>query len=147
MGSKTVSLENLILLLIFNNVAIPNIGDASGLQPSASDGFLYIGLMTDAAVCDNSNEGVETNYTGYSRTAVPRDNLNWLVSGNNATNINSILFGVMTAGGPLKIRYINIYTAASGGTRLYWGQLDDDLDVVNGIAPELDPGTLDINED
>ena len=146
MGSKTDGFENANLLHIFNNTAIANIGDASGLQPSAAAGDLYVALMTDATTCDDTNTGTEAAYTGYARVAVARAGSGWTVSGNNCSNTNAVTFGICTAGSEV-IRYANIYSASSGGDRLYWGQLDNDLNVSNGITPEFAAGDLDINED
>ena len=52
--SKSNSFENQILLHIFNNTAITDIGDALGLPASATAGNLYIRLYTDAVVVDDS---------------------------------------------------------------------------------------------
>ena len=38
--------EGALLKLIFQNVAAPNLGDASGLQPSTTAGNLYASLHT-----------------------------------------------------------------------------------------------------
>lgn len=146
MGSKTDSFENDILLLIFNNTAIANIGNAGGLQPSGVAGDLFVGLITDAVATSDSVEGTETTYTGYAREAVARSGAGWTVSTNNCSNTSAITFGQCTVGTP-NIRYANIYTAVTAGDRLYWGQLDADLAVSPGITPEFAAGDLDINED
>ena len=44
--SKGNTFENDLLLLVFNNTAAALIGDASGLQPSATAGSLYVSLHT-----------------------------------------------------------------------------------------------------
>lgn len=44
--SKSNTFENDLLQLIFNNVDIADIGDAGGLQNSATAGSLYIALHT-----------------------------------------------------------------------------------------------------
>lgn len=146
MGSKTDGFENSILLHVFQNSAIANIGDAGGLQPSASAGSLYVALMTSATTCDDANAGTECAYTGYARVGVARTSGGWTVSSNNCSNTSAITFGLCT-GGTETARYVNIYTASSGGTRLYWGQLTSDLAISNGITPEFAAGDLDINED
>lgn len=146
MGSKTNGFETSLLQLIFNNSAIANIGDASGLQPSATAGSLYVALCTSATTCDDATAGTETTYTGYTRVAVARTSGGWTISGNNATNTAAITFGACTAG-TATIRYVEIWTASSGGTRLFWGQLTSDLSVSSGVTPEFAAGALDVNED
>ena len=44
--SATNAFETDLLKLIFQNVALANVGDASGLQPSSTAGSLYISLHT-----------------------------------------------------------------------------------------------------
>lgn len=93
--------------LLLNNIAWANVGDASGLQPSATDGFLYVSLHTDALSAGSSQNTNEAAYTNYARVAVARDPLSpkWTVSGANASNVSQIAFP----------------QAASGETELYWG--------------------------
>ena len=40
------SFENALAIHMFNNAAIANVGDAAGLQPSATPGVLYARLRT-----------------------------------------------------------------------------------------------------
>lgn len=58
------------LKLVFQNAAAAGIGDASGLQPSATAGNLYVSLYTAAAECA---------YTSYARVAVARSSGGWTV--------------------------------------------------------------------
>jgi len=70
--SKSNTFENQYLQLIFNNVDIPNIGDAGGIQNSAVAGNLYLALHT----ADPGEAGDQTTnecaYTSYDRVAVAR---------------------------------------------------------------------------
>lgn len=58
------------LKLLFQNLAAAGIGDASGLQPSAVAGSLYVSLYTASGECA---------YTSYARVAVARSAGGWTV--------------------------------------------------------------------
>lgn len=80
-GSATNAFETKVLEHIFQNADIANIGDAGGLQNSASAGNLYVALFTAAP--SDSAAGTECNYTSYARVAVERSASGWTVSGAN----------------------------------------------------------------
>lgn len=144
-GSKTNTFETDILELIFNNVALANIGDTAGLQPSASPGDLYIALFTT-----DPGEGASTTdeatYTGYARASVARTTSGWTVSGNNCSNTAAVIFGECTAGSDTVTDFA-VMTALTGGDMLYYGDLTASLAISNGITPEFAIGDLDVNED
>jgi len=149
--SKGNAFENQLLLLLFNNTAIANIGDAGGLLPSVAPGSFWVRLYTDAVVVDDATIGTETSYTGYVAfgVAVARSAGGWTVAGNNASNTAAITFGACTVGTP-NLRYFAIFrdgATATDAFRVYWGQLTADLAVSPGITPEFAIGALDVNED
>ena len=144
MGSKTDAFETDFLEHIFQNAAIANIGDASGLPASATEDSLYIALFTTSPT--DSTAGTEAAYTGYARIAVARNSSNWTVAGNNASNTNAITFPEATAGSETENGF-GILTAITGGDLLFYGDLDSPLAVSVGITPNIPAGDLDINED
>jgi len=151
MGSKADTFENQLLLHIFNNSAIANVGDAGGLPVAATAGNLYVRLYTDAAVVSDSAIGTECAYTGYVQygVAVARSGAGWTVSGNNASNTAIVSFGACTVGTE-NVRYFAIWKTnvdETAANRLYWGQLTADLSVSPGITPQFAAGELDVNED
>ena len=99
MGSKSNEFENQLLLHIFNNSAIANVGDAAGLPVAATAGSLYVRLYTSAVAVDDATIGTECAYTGYVQygVAVARSGAGWTVSGNNASNAAIVTFGACTA--------------------------------------------------
>ena len=104
---QTLAAISANLNLILNNIAWPNVGDAPGLQPSATDGNLYVSLHT-GALNNVSNQGTnEAAYTGYARVPVARNpgSPQWTVSAPNASNANQITFP----------------TSASAETETFWG--------------------------
>lgn len=145
--SKSNSAENGWLALLFNNTDFANIGDAAGLQNSATEGSLYVSLHTSSpgeAGAQNTNE---TAYTNYARVAVARNSGGWTVSGNTATNAAAVTFPACGASGAT-ITHFGIGTASSGaGVLLYYGALSDSLAVSNGITPQFSAGEIDISED
>jgi hypothetical protein len=145
--SKGNTFENDLLLLIFNNTAAALIGDASGLQPSATAGSLYVSLHT----ADPGEAGTQTTnecaYTSYARVAVARSGAGWTVSGNAVTNAALVQFPQCT-GGSETATYFAIGTASSGtGKVLYRGALSASLAISSGIQPQFSAGDLDGTED
>ncbi len=145
--SATNSFETSLLNLIFVNLDIANIGDAAGLQNSATAGSLYVSLHTADPGETGSQTTSEATYTGYARVAVARSAGGWTVSGNNASNTAAITFGQDTVGSE-SITYFGVGTDASGtGTLLFSGQLTAPLAVSPGITPQFAIGDLDVNAD
>jgi len=145
--SKSNTFENDILQLIFNNVDIADIGDAGGLQNSATAGSLYVALHTsDPGEAGNATTN-ESAYTSYARVAVARSGAGWTVSGNSATNFALIQFPECT-GGSETITHVSITTAVSGASKiLYSGALSASRSVSSGIQPQFAAGALTVTED
>ena len=145
--SKGNTFENELLLLIFNNDALPLIGDASGLQPSASDGSLYISLHTGDPGEGGNQTTSEAAYTSYARVAVARTTGGWTVSSNAVSNAALVQFPQCT-GGSETLTHFAVGTASSStGKILYKGALSSSLAVSSGIQPQFAIGDLDITED
>ena len=145
--SKSNTFENDILQLLFNNVDIADIGDAGGIQNSATAGSLYVALHT----ADPGEAGTattnETAYTDYARVAVARTAGGWTVSGASATNTALTQFPECT-GGSETITHVGIGTDASGaGTLLYSGALSASRSVSSGIQPQFAATALTVTED
>ncbi len=145
--SKGNTWENDLLLLVFNNTAAALIGDASGLQPSATAGSLYVALHTaDPGEAGNQTTN-ECAYTSYARVAVARTSGGWTVSGNAVTNAALVQFPQCT-GGSETATYFSIGTASSGtGKILYSGALSASLAISSGIQPQFGAGEIDGTED
>lgn len=145
--SATNAAETALLNLIFANSAWANIGDASGLQPSATAGNLYVSLHTADPGETGNQTTSEANYTGYARVAVARSGAGWTVSGNNASNAAAVAFGACTAGSST-VTHFGIGTADTGnGNLLFSGQLTAQLAVSAGITPSFAIGELDVTAD
>ena len=68
MASMTNDFENKLALLLFNNTALANIGDATGLPATAVAGSTQLALSTSALTdADTLLTATEVAYTGYAR--------------------------------------------------------------------------------
>lgn len=137
--------ENKLLLLLFNNTTLANIGDASGLLGSSGAGSsqlsLHTSALTDASTLLTSNE---VAYTGYARPTQARSSGGWTVSGDTASNAALIQFGEMSAGGPDTVVHLGIGLIATGDVLRIHADLNSDLVINNGINPQFAIGALDI---
>lgn len=144
--SATTAFQTALLAHIFRNAAVANVGDASGLQPSATAGNLWVSLHTD----DPGEAGGVSNeatYTSYARVAVERSDAAWDVTGDTASNIAAVAFPEAT-GGSSTVTHFGIHTAVSGsGNMLFHGALDASRTVSTGIAPEFAAGELQVTAD
>lgn len=121
--SKGNTFENELLALIFTNADIPLIGDAAGLQNSATAGSLYVSLHTAEPGEGGDQTTSETAYTNYARVAVARSGAGWTVSSNSVSNAAAINFPQCGATGAT-ITHFAIGTDSSGaGKILYKGPL------------------------
>lgn len=147
--SKSDSLENSLLLMLFNNSNIALIGDATGLRGSTTAGSLWVSLHT----ADPGEAGTattnEATYTSYARVAVARASGagGWTVSASQVQNASTVTFPACT-GGTNTITHFGIVTSASGaGTLLYKGALSPSIAVSTGITPTIAANGLTITED
>lgn len=145
--SKSNTFENDLLLLLFNNTNIADIGDATGLRGSSTAGSLYVSLHTGDPGEAGNQTSSECAYTSYARVAVARSGSGWTVSGNTVTNAALIQFPQCT-GGSETATYFAIGVASSGtGKVLYRGALSASLSISSGIQPQFGAGELDGSED
>jgi hypothetical protein len=150
MSAFTNLAEDDFLDHFFTNTNFPNVGDAAGLQPSATAGSLFASLHLLDAVSDTTTLQTdnETTYTGYARVGVARSTAGWTVLTGTVDNDNLMQFGSMTAGGPVTITDVILGFASSGaGVAQIWGQVLADLIVNNGTNPQFLAGALDISID
>lgn len=145
--SKSNAAETALLALIFNNTDFAGIGDAGGLQNSATAGSLYVSLHTSDPGEAGDQTTNETAYTNYARVAVARSGAGWTVSGNSATNAAQITFPQCGASGAT-ITHVGIGTDSAGaGTLLYSGALNSSLAVALNITPLFAASGLTVTED
>jgi hypothetical protein len=133
-----------LLDLIFLNLDWANVGDAGGIQGSATDGNLYVALHTADPGAGGDQTTNEIAYTGYSRVAVSRTN-GFTRSGTNVSNAAAVTFGSCT-GGSGTATHFSIGTASAGaGQIIVRGALNSNLAISAGITPEFAVGELDVD--
>ncbi len=136
MSGKTAYLENAVLKLLFQAVAIANLADNAASSPLTN---LYLSLHTadptDSPATEQSQ--YETTYTGYARMPVVRTSSGWTVTANSVSPLANVDFGQCTAG-TATITHVGIGTLASGNGKLLWsGSLSPSIAVSNGVIPRI----------
>lgn len=142
--------EAAILDLIFLNIAWPHVGDAAGLQPSATLGSLWVALHTADPGEAGTQATNEATYLGYARVAVPRGSAGWSRSGSNITNVSLVQFPECT-GGSENLTHFSIGLQEEGASTIIvsraLGNPSGSIIYVtaNGRAPGFGPGGLVVN--
>jgi hypothetical protein len=144
MSSMVNDFENALALHHFNNTAIANFGDATGLPASATAGSTQLTLATSALVeTDNLLTANEVAYAGFVRPTQARSSAGWAVSGDTASNAALVQFGEMTAGGPDTVVHVGLGFIATGNILRLHNDLAADLVINNGVNPQFAIGALD----
>ena len=137
MAGKANTWANGLLLLLFNNTAFANVGNAGGLQPSSVAGSLYVSLHTADPGAAGSQTTSEIGYTSYARVAVARSSGGFTITGESVSPAATVSFPAGT-GGSGTATYFGIGTASSGtGVLLYSGTVTPNIVTGNGITPTL----------
>jgi hypothetical protein len=145
--SATNAFETALLTLYFNNTDHANIGDAGGLQNSATAGSFYVSLHTGDPGEAGDQTTSEATYTDYARVAVARSGAGWTVSGANVSNTAAVTFPVASAGSNT-ITHFGIGSDSTGAGNLFFkGVLTASRVISAGITPSFAIGELDVNAD
>ena len=145
--SATNAFETALLGLIITNVDVANVGDAAGLQNSATAGVFWISLHTSDPGETGDQTTNETAYTNYARQDEARNTTQWTVTGNTADNDNAIGFPTGGASGAT-LTHFGLGSDTSGAGNLFLsGALTASLAVSSGITPSFAAGALDITLD
>jgi hypothetical protein len=131
-GSASLDLERLML------------GHTLAIAPMPTLARVYVALCQTAPT--EAAGGSELAGGGYARSAATFALL--ATPANAASNATAVDFAPAT-GDWRPISHFELWTAATGGTRLYWGQLVDpadgmpvEIDVLSGSAVRFSPGSL-----
>lgn len=144
--SKANTWENSLLLLLFNNTNVANVGDATGLRGSSTAGSLYVSMHTADPGEAGDQTTSEATYTSYARVAVARSGSGFTVTANSVSPAATITFPAGT-GGSGTVTHFGVGTASSGaGVLLYSGTVTPNIVTGNGITPSLTTATA-ITED
>jgi len=142
--SKSNSLENALMLLLFNATTFNGIAENDSTSPNTD---LYVSLHTADPGEGGSQTTSECAYGSYARVAVARSGAGWTVTNNTATNAALVQFPQCSSGSETAT-YVGVGLGSSGaGTLLYSGALSASLAISSGIQPQFSAGTLSIAED
>lgn len=144
-GGLTEAQQSQSMRHLFLNEPVPEIGDASGLQPSAVDGYFYIALF----VSDPGEQGSidnELSYPSYTRIAVPRDTDNWKEYKGKINNVNAILFSD-NDGPQVTITHYGIMKQASGSDFVGRGNVGSGFVIATGQRPQFLPMAIECKLD
>lgn len=143
--SASNAFETALLGLIMTNVAAANVGDASGLQPSATAGVFWISLTVSPGHTEAGDQTTnETAYTNYARQDEARNTTQWTVTNDTCDNDNAIGFPTGGASGATLFGF-GLGSASSGAGNLFLiGDLTATLAVSSGVTPSFAAGALDI---
>jgi hypothetical protein len=145
--SATNTFETSLLGLIFTNVAAANVGDAGGLQPSATAGVFWISLHTASPGEAGAQNTTEAAYGSYARQDEARNTTQWTVTNNTADNDNAITFPAATSGSETETDFGIGSASTAAGNLFLFGALTAGLAVSTGITPEFAAGALDVTLD
>jgi hypothetical protein len=141
--SMTNTAEEALLDLLFLNTDWANIGDASGLQNSATAGSFYISLLESDPGESGSVAG-ESTYTDYARVAVARSGAGFSRTNSTISNTGLISFPPST-GGTSTVTHFGIHTASgvgSTGNMVLYGELAAPRTITSGNTPQYAAGQL-----
>ena len=140
--SKSNTFENSLLLLIFNNADIANIGDAGGLRGSVTPGSLYYALHTadpgEAGSAVTNEVTVAEAYIGYARVAAARSAAGFAITDNSVSPAEVVDFPECEGSVGTTITHFSVVNTASGaGIILYSGTVTPNIAIATGVIPRL----------
>ena len=148
MSSKSNVQETNYLKLLYQNIAMPNIGNAGGLPKSTTDGFFYVALFT--ATPNETDAGTEATYVNYARIPVGRSVGGWDLdtdgSGDARIRNASIVSFPQSGGTSNDITHFGIYTALTGGDLIHYGATGSTVTIATGDTPKYEINQLIIIE-
>lgn len=140
--SMSNAAEAALLDLLFLNTDWANVGDAGGLQNSATAGSFFIALHTADPGEAGDQTTSEVSYTGYARVAVARTAGGWTRSVSTVSNTATVQFGECTAGSATATHF-SIGTASTGtGQIILSDALTASRSISAGITPLFNAGAL-----
>lgn len=144
--SKGNTYENELLQLIFHNVPMTLVGDASGILGSAVAGQLFFALHSSDPGEAGTQATNEVSYTGYGRVGVNRNSGGFTITGNSVSPANNVDFGQCTAGSATATHF-SVGVSSSGSTKLlYKAALNASISIAANTIPRVGAGTT-ITED
>lgn len=132
--SMSNSLENALLLLLFNATTFANVAINATSSPITN-------IEVSGHTADPGEAGDQTTsecaYTSYARVAVVRSGSGWTVTANSVSPVATISFPAGT-GGSGTMTYAGFGTAhTSTGVLLFSGTVTPNIVTGNGVTPQF----------
>lgn len=146
--------EQDLLKLLFQNVGIANVGDATGLPGSGSAGSLYLALHSADPGEAGDQQTSELAYGGYARAAVARSAGQWSVTSpsgvGQVSNVNAVSWPQVTSGTGTAT-WVSVGIAAAGASKIIaryqiTSPVGGQPYVINGV-PQVNAGALTLTLD
>jgi hypothetical protein len=141
--SKSNSLENALLLLLFNATTFANVAINATSSPITD---VYASLHTADPGEAGDQTTSEATYTSYARVAVVRTSSGWTVTANSVSPVASISFPAGTGGSGTVTHFGAGKSVSGAGVLWYSGTVTPNIVTGNGVTPILTTGTA-ITED
>jgi hypothetical protein len=141
--SMSNAAEAAFLDLLFLNLDWANIGDAAGLQNSATAGSFYVRLHSADPGEAGTGDTNEITYTGYAPVAVARTGAGFSRSGNIISNAALVQFGKRTDVGTAVATHFSLCSGSGAGAQIIVSAaLDDSLSITLNVQPQFGIGEL-----
>jgi len=141
--SKSNTLENSILELLFKATSIANIADNATTAPNTN---LYVALHTADPGETGNQSTSECTYSPYARVSVARSASGWTVVANVASPLANIDFATCSAGSETAT-WFSVGMSITGATAiLYRGSINPTVSISAGVIPRITTATT-ITED
>jgi len=132
------SFETLLLALLFNASAIPDLAENDTTSPATNiDVALYTADPGEAGSMTTN----EAAYTSYSREQVLRTSGGWTVSGNTATLTSTVSFTQASGGTETETHFCAGVGASGAGQGIVSGTVTPNISVTSGVTPQLTTAT------
>lgn len=129
--SKSNTLENAVLLLLFNATAIADLARDAAVPVTTLTVSLHTADPGEAGTMATS----EATYTSYARQTAARTSAGWTVTANSVSPVAAITFPEAT-GGSETITHFGVGTGVTNNL-MYSGTVTPNIVVTTGVQPVL----------
>lgn len=132
--SMANSLENALLLLLFNATTFANVAINATSSPITS---VFVSLHTADPGEAGDQTTSESAYTSYARVGVLRTSGGWTITANSVSPVATIAFPAGT-GGSGTVTHFGVGNVTSGAGVLWFsGTVTPNVVTGNGVTPQL----------
>lgn len=129
----------------FLHVAIPSIGDPTGLPAAATEGAVEIALSTGTLTTATTlMTQTQISYTGYARITPPRTGSGWTSVNGAIDNVALEQFGNMSGGAGGTVSDFNLTFDEGADYAQWFGLVDTPLAVTTGVNPQFAIGAFNL---